>query len=138
MSRISRMLDAATAVALASPGVGGRNKNNFRVGAVLFHGKQILAARNNELKTHPLLTRFSAFPFKHAETNCIICIGFNASHGSSLAVSRVKRDGSVALAKPCAACQAIIKKAGIRRVFYTTDTKPEVWDVADDRFAPAF
>ena len=132
------MLEAAKAVALSGPGVGGRNGTNFRVGAVLFDGNHVVAARHNELKTHPLLTRFSEFPFKHAESSCILHAGFMASYGSSLAVSRVKRDGSVALAKPCAACQAIIKKAGIRRVFYTTDTKPEVWDVAEDTFAPAF
>lgn len=138
MARISRMLEAAKAVALSGPGVGGRNGTNFRIGAVLFSGNHVISAKHNELKTHPKLARYSPWPFLHAESSCILHAGFDASHGVDLAVSRVKRDGSVALAKPCTVCQAVIRQAGIRRVFYTTDDKPEVWNVADGSFAAAF
>ena len=112
-----RHLQAARSVALASPGTGKRN--SYKVGAILFKGKNIYAARHNELKTHPKLSKFSEFPFLHAESNCVISHGISHSHGLDLICTRVLADGSLTMSKPCPVCETFLDHAGIRKVFYT-------------------
>lgn len=112
-----RFFEAAHAVALSGPGAGG--SAGYRLGAVLVYRKQILAARFNSLRTHPELLRFSSWPFLHAESACILSHGMNNCAGCKLYVVRIKRDNSLAIAKPCIACQQLIKEVDITEIHYT-------------------
>ena len=126
MCRITRGIDAATSAAFTSMGVGGRCKN-FKVGAALYNGSVLMSAKANSYKTHPKLLPFTNYPHLHAEQAVILSVGFNQCHGTTLFVSRVLKDGNIAMAKPCEVCQELIRYAGVRRVFYTTENSIEQW-----------
>lgn len=112
-----RHLSAAVAVAMSSPGTGKRD--NYRVGAVLFNGKTVYAAKHNQLKTHTKLARYSSFPFLHAESSCILSHGISNCHGLDLLCVRITAKGKLTMSKPCEACTTLISESGIRRVYYS-------------------
>jgi len=112
-----RHLEAAKAVALASEGTGKRN--SFRVGAVLFKGKTIYAAKHNSYKTHPILARYTRFPHLHAESHCILSHGIDRCHALDLLCVRVNIHNAFSMAKPCKTCTRLMADVGIRRVYYT-------------------
>lgn len=113
----NRFIEAARAVALASNGTGQRN--SFRVGAVLVDRNKIITAKANSYKTHPLLKKYSAWPFQHAESACLISHGIDNCQDLDLYVTRVTRKGEITMAKPCPACEALIKDTSLRNVYYT-------------------
>lgn len=117
----NRYINAAYSVALASPGAGGKNRNRFRLGAVLVDRKRIVAAKYNSLKTHPMMGFFYAYPYLHAEAATIFSYGIDNCYGSTLYVVRIKRDNSLGLAKPCSSCEKLIKLAGVKQVIYSTN-----------------
>lgn len=120
MRNHKRYFDAAYAVALSSPGAGGK-RSRFRLGAVLVHKKQILTAKYNSMKTHPLMGFFYDYPHLHAEAACIFNLGLDNCADADLYVMRIDRKNRPALARPCINCQKLIKHVGIKRIFYSTD-----------------
>lgn len=127
LSMLHKHLESARAVALSAPGVG---KSKFRVGAVLVHRRHgIIAAKCNSYKTHPALARFTKWPHLHAEAAVVLAAGFDAAEDCDVYVARVMRGGGVGMAKPCSEiCQPIMREAGVRRVWYTTDGGVEVME----------
>jgi tRNA(Arg) A34 adenosine deaminase TadA len=121
MTNYARQLEAATAAAHAGAGVGGRTGNTFKVGAALYKGKRLITAGCNTLKTHTALARLSPYPHIHAETAVILRHGIDNCAGLNLFVSRVRKDGTTAMAKPCEVCQQWIGLAKFKNVFFTTD-----------------
>ncbi|MGB1650429.1 MAG: hypothetical protein ACPHEP_05330 [Acidimicrobiales bacterium] len=117
---LDKMFWIAHTVAISSEGTGKRN--SYRLGAVLFdkNGK-IFAAKTNSKKTHPALSRYTDYPYQHAETACILGHGMDNCEGLNLIVVRVLKDDSLALSRPCEVCQAVIARAGINEVYYTQD-----------------
>lgn len=119
--KYQRQLDAATAAALAGAGVGGRTGTNFRVGAAIYDGPRLITAKSNSYKTSPRLLRYTKYPYMHAEQACIFHLGLDQCQGKTIFVARVKRDNTLALAKPCPVCEEMIAMAGFKRVFYTNE-----------------
>lgn len=120
--KIERLLDVAKGVALSGSGVGGRNSRSFRLGAVLFDKQhRIITAGVNSYKTHPKLIPFTKYPFIHAEQACILNHGLDNCEGLSIAVVRVKRDGSIGNAEPCETCKTIMKVVGITKCYHSTE-----------------
>ena len=108
----------ALTAALASEGVG--RKGSYRIGAVIADGYNILSAGANCMRTHPMLSPFTPYPFLHAETSAIIRCGLDNTIGMDLYVCRVWRNGrTLAESKPCDVCAKIIQLAGINKVYYT-------------------
>lgn len=121
--QLNRFELAAKAVALTGPGCGGHSGHNFRVGAILVQRATIVTARYNSYKTHPRLNKWTPYPYLHAEQAAIFAAGWEtvqASTGLKLYVARVHRDNTLALAKPCSVCQAIISCTPIKEVYYST------------------
>ena len=117
--RHNRYIQAAYSVALASPGAGGKN-GRFRLGAILVDKKAIIAANFNSLKTNPKLCAFYEYPHTHAEAGAILSAGLNNCRDKILYVVRIRRDNTLAMAKPCGECQKLIQHVGIKKVFYST------------------
>lgn len=114
---------AAYDAALTSYGVGGNGGSRFRLGAVITSSKgRVLVARPNFYKTHTKLAGFYEWPFLHAEANSILAKGMDNCGGLNLYVIRIRKDNSIAMAKPCAGCQALINHVNINSVFYTDET----------------
>lgn len=114
---------AAIAVALAAKGCGGRDGNNFKVGAVIANKHRIIAAKCNSYRTHPKLKYFTLYPYLHAEQAAIFSLGWTeiqSRKGLRLWVARVHKDNTLALARPCNVCQAILSRYNIKEIYYST------------------
>lgn len=73
----------------------------------------------NKMKTH---TRSNhTFKMIHAEVDAFIGNPRRLFAGCDAYVYRETKDGKPALAKPCPACEEVLRKEGIETVHYTTD-----------------
>ncbi|MEU6707878.1 hypothetical protein [Streptomyces wuyuanensis] len=111
--RLSRLSWMQTALRQAA-----RSDCRFQVGAALVQGNRILAAAPNKRRNSPVIDfRNSTF---HAEEAVLRRVRRTA--GASVYVARVDARLRPAMAKPCPRCQTALREAGVRRVFYTTDS----------------
>ena len=58
----------------------------------------------------------------HAEMHALIQCADKHLQGAEVIVARTRPSGKPGLAKPCGVCESILKRSGIRRVFYTIDS----------------
>ena len=118
-SKHRRSYNVAYASAFSSPGVGGRNRNTYRLGACLVHRNIIVASGMNSYKTHRLTAQYGKYPYLHAEQATIFRRGLDNCGGASLYIVRVRRDGHIGTSKPCSSCRQVIKDARIKEVYHT-------------------
>lgn len=93
-----------------------------RIGAVVVRGGRILGRGYNRIRYYHE-SRHIIHKHKeslHAEVDAIINSPCNL-RGATMYVARLRKDGGLALAKPCKYCAELINKCGIKRVIYTTD-----------------
>lgn len=98
-------------------GVAMKSDLKFKVGACLIKRGRILAVGNNKRKTHPFYGSKAGYMTLHAEGDLLYnCqkLGIDTK-GATIIVYR--KNGLNA--KPCPACEKLIKKAGIKEVHYT-------------------
>lgn len=97
---------------------------NARVGAVLTKGKTVLGVGHNK-RNHPSVCWSKRIIHSklslHAEKAAILGLRGFEIRGATLYVVRVRRDGSLAIAKPCSRCKGMLNNHGVRRVFYTSE-----------------
>lgn len=117
-NRIRRYIEFAIRVANRAP-LG----QQFRMGCVIARGiDPISFGFNNMKKTHPRSRRFD-FPFIHAEIAALIGISERDLWGSIAFVARVRKKTRTGLAKPCSGCEMELRRSGVKRVWFTTDTE---------------
>ena len=104
------------------------------VGCVaVLHGR-VLAVGFNTTKTHPTQKHFNQFRdvteipgagkvnhSLHAEIMCLNALRGGDPEHTKLYIYRQRRDQPHGLARPCRACMAAIREAGIRHIYYTTN-----------------
>ncbi len=103
-----------------------------KIGAVLVDGHCIIGSGYNMCKTTSVQWREDAKCFGdygekgfgkcHAEVKCLLPLmrrGVDLS-GATMYTYRETADGNRAMARPCKRCMEVIKRAGIKRVVYTT------------------
>lgn len=99
------------------------------IGAIAVCGHKIISSGYNSNKTNPTQKRFNRHRFDvdtphtiHAELACLLPLinrrDINFSD-VSLYIYREHKSGELALARPCASCEALIKSLGIRNIYYT-------------------
>ena len=116
---IRSLFRSATATAAHSVGVG---KSGFKHGAVLTDGYSVVATGFNQYKTHPALREFTKWPFLHAESHALVRFGLDFCDGLLMVSVRIRKTGDIGMSRPCDVCKALMLSAGVRRVYYTTDT----------------
>ena len=104
------------------------SKYRFKLGAVIFKGKKIIATGFNKNKTHPKAGQYYKHGSVHAEIDAILHATENVS-GTSMLVYRSLASGQPAIAKPCAMCTQVMHEFGIKEVFWTVSGIP-FWDHA--------
>lgn len=105
-----RLLQAA-GVALST----GYDPRNFLIGAIgIRRDGAIVAARNGAVHCTKAKGGFS-FPKAHAEFRC----SRKMDTGSEIYVARVLKNGELAMSKPCAHCENVLRARGIKTVYYT-------------------
>jgi len=95
----------------------------FKLGACLVKKHRVLSSGHNLItKTHPLIRKYDEFKTIHAEVHAIVKMkDKNAIDKATMYIYRAKRNGSLALAKPCDCCRKIMKVFGIKHIHYTTE-----------------
>jgi deoxycytidylate deaminase len=92
---------------------------NFKIGAVIAKGKKILGVGfNDPFKTHPKSN--TPYQFIHAELAAIINARTDLD-GASIYVYRAGQNERPLLSRPCDCCMELLKRAGIKTVFYSTN-----------------
>lgn len=105
------------------------NFKNQHIGAVAVYKHKIISSGTNSNKTNPIQKRFNIHRFSvdtphtvHAELACLLPLinrkDINFSD-VSLYIYREHKSGDLALARPCASCEALIRSLGIRSIYYT-------------------
>tara|TARA_R110000796_G_scaffold5291_4_gene20047 strand:- start:361 stop:741 length:381 start_codon:yes stop_codon:yes gene_type:complete len=88
--------------------------------------KKILAIGINGAKTNPKTQEFAYVgdPYQigtHSELAAVIKLGRLDCSRLTFINVRLKKDGKVALSKPCVGCEDMLNQIGFKRVFYTLD-----------------
>lgn len=109
------MLHLAVGVALRKDDVRA-----FRLGAVGLRNDGALVTAANGPAPYP-------HPDAHAEAR--LCA--KLTPGSTVWVARVRRDGTLGIARPCARCLVRVTAAGVERIVYTL--ADDEWGVIDVR-----
>lgn len=102
-----------------------------KTGAVAVYKHHIVSSGCNSTKTAPLQKKLNSYRFSadtqhciHAEVACLKPL-INRKDidfkNVELYVYREYQTGELAIAKPCASCEALIKSLGIRHIYYTGD-----------------
>lgn len=116
--------DAAKVVSTMS------NFDRVHIGCVVTDGRhRIISSASNSNKTHPLQKQLNRERFNldtihslHAETAALLPLMKENIDFSRVEIytHRNVKDGSLAMARPCASCMRLIKELGIRKIWYTT------------------
>lgn len=84
------------------------NHHQHRHAVLVVRGGQIVATGYNHNEIH-------------AEVNGLSKIWPNRRKGLKVYSFRIRRDGSLGLAKPCVECEAFLKANGVKQVWYSTN-----------------
>lgn len=108
--------------------------NAVKIGCVAVYKGTILAKGCNSDRTHPAQNHYNMYRYKdvgtkylpakaHAELTCLWKLRHLEIDFSKLRlyIYREYKNGQLAMARPCPACLAMIRKMHISNVFYTTN-----------------
>jgi deoxycytidylate deaminase len=100
-----------------------------KIGCCAVYKHKIVSSGCNSMKTNPTQKRLNVHRFSvdtphtiHAELACLLPLISRKDidfSGVSLYIYREFKSGDLALAKPCASCEALIRSLGIRNIYYT-------------------
>ena len=90
----------------------------------------LVSSKNGSVAFTNTVENYQLLPSSHAEGRVLRKLGKNGT----LYVARVsKKDGSLAMARPCGLCQIRIKAFGVKKVYYTINNKQYgVWFSSTD------
>jgi len=92
----------------------------YKLGAVLYDNRnKIIKVKGNSRKTHPILAKYSPFPFLHAESACILSHGLDNCSNLNLFVTRINSSSIPTMAHPCSICSRLLDDVGVKEIYYT-------------------
>lgn len=104
-----------------------------RVGAVIVKGARVLATGFNRIGYSKYLPCRPYPESIHAEQQAILSLlrddRLSDLANSTIYISRILRNNSTGLARPCSVCSDLIRSVGIRRVVYTTVNGEESYEL---------
>lgn len=95
-----------------------KSSYKYRMGAVVIYKGNIVGKGCNIVHSNGI-----ASEGKHAEIGALINTKTRYRNGSTVYVCRLTKSGELALAKPCEACQIIMRKMGVKYVWYSTSNE---------------
>lgn len=112
------MLDLLREAAKIAVPTDPNDKRNFILGAVGIRKDGVIVSAKNGAVICSTFDEYRIISDAHAECRVIRKLGKQGV----IYVSRVlKKDGTLAMARPCGACRLRIQAAQVRRVYYTID-----------------
>jgi tRNA(Arg) A34 adenosine deaminase TadA len=103
-----RRTDTEMLLVAAGAGLRKADLRAFRLGAVGVRNDGTLVSASNGPAPYP-------HPDAHAEAR--LCM--KLTPGSEIWVARVRKDGTLGIARPCPRCMVRLRSAGVTRVAYT-------------------
>lgn len=93
-----------------------KSTHRFRLGCIIIDKRgTILAKGFNQVKTHPL----SNTDYKTLHAECDAARKLVGGHELYAYIGRIKKNGLPGLAKPCSCCQQLLKRVGVKYVWYS-------------------
>lgn len=89
--------------------------------ALVVSKNRVLGVGYNQPKTHPI-SKDTLMQQIHAEMSLVVRCTSNELEGADVIVARCRPSGKPGLAKPCKYCEGILRRYGVRRVFYTINS----------------
>ena len=101
--------------------ISKRSSSKIKLGAVITNKKnQVISVGYNDMrKTHPKCPTWGNFI--HAELDSLIGLSFEETNKGSIYVYRETSNGQIAMSRPCSVCFQALKRAGVKKLFYTTN-----------------
>lgn len=103
--------------------------NQIKIGCTVVKGNYVVSKGFNKMKTHTfqnLHNKRSKYqtpaPRIHAEIDALIYSRYNDLSGCEVFVYRELQDGTLGNCKPCKSCTSAMIAAGIKHIYYTTET----------------
>lgn len=103
---------------------------NAKIVSAVVYKNRIYGLGHNSYKTHPKAKEFHNQLNKeclHAEMMACFYARYNLGEENlkkaTIYVVRAKKDGSLGLAKPCQACDSMIRDLGIKKIIYSKDNE---------------
>ncbi len=126
------MTDFLLQAAEASKSGDPEDKREACIGAVGVRSDGTVVSARNEavFDTDACDTdRAWSFPPAHAENR----LAKKLDIGSVVYVARLKKDGTMAMARPCIFCERVLKSRRVKKVYYTVNNSTYgVWDLETD------
>ena len=94
---------------------------NHRHGSVIWKGKQILAAGYNYHISAP--NRYTRGISIHSEKDCLKGLRAEQIYGANILAVRITNAGNLSHGEPCTGCKKLLKRKGIRKVFWFNEDK---------------
>lgn len=115
----------------AARAISGLSDYKQKIGCVVVMGHTIISSgHNSHSKCHAMQAKLNKDEFGyeciglvHAEVDALLPLlkrRLDLSR-ASIYVYRQRKDGSLGLARPCASCMSLIRRLGIRNVYYTNE-----------------
>lgn len=100
-----------------------KSEHSTKHGAVVVKGGKIISSGRNQWCTFDKISNFKARIWSiHAEMNALNGLPKSVTKGADIYVVRVSpKHHGLMNSKPCVICSSLIRKAGIRNVYYSTD-----------------
>lgn len=111
----------------AAKAVSSLSDHKYKMGCVIVNKHRIISSGfNSETKCHRIQAELDMNEYKmhssgkiHAETSALLSLRHIDLSKASIFIYRELKDGTKALARPCPCCQKLIRRAGIKHVYYT-------------------
>jgi len=99
-------------------------------GAVLVKGGKIINCSHNSVNFNKFAAHYvhlndgrkKIHASLHAEIGCILGLPRKVTHKADVYVVRVRHTGELAMSKPCAMCEQVLRHVGVKRVFFSDDS----------------
>lgn len=105
------------------------SEERYRHGAVLRKSGRTLSVGINRNTNDPMILDQSMnvkhFSI-HAEYAAIRAVRKSDLQGASIYIARVSKNGEPVMSKPCVKCQKMLKKYGVKKVYYTIDNEMDL------------
>lgn len=100
--------------------------HKHKIGGVIVKKSKIISKGYNKLKTHPASNH--TYKNIHCELDCILKAPNHLLKDAELYLYRNRKSDTIGNSRPCTFCEELVRKFGIKKVYYTVDYAP-YWEM---------
>lgn len=96
-----------------------KSTHQFQLACVIVKKNIIISLGVNSIKTHP--KSLTPYRMTHAEVDAVASANIEDLNGATAYLYRENKAGDNAISKPCPYCEMLLKRVGIKTVYYTVE-----------------